>query len=138
MTVAGHWVSSSGGFDKDFGPHQARFDVHRSHLADGNAHFVLAEPGSFAPGHGFVTNFEDGRKEEIASGPTTRSENFGWHKRCAKFTGHYAPVTDERAANGYPAAAAMVHKFSVASPEVKHQRNREAPGEGETSRLLVS
>jgi len=43
MAVAGHWIGAGGRFNHDVRPDYFRGDVHRRHLADGNAFFVAAK-----------------------------------------------------------------------------------------------
>ena len=123
MTATGHWVASAGRFDENLRPNQARFDVHRRYFANRDAHFVLAEPRTFAPRDGLVADFDDGRKEEVASGPTTRSENFSWHKKVSENRHQFSsPVV--QIANRYAAACAC---FSCAAyvDEISHGRSVE-------------
>jgi tetratricopeptide (TPR) repeat protein len=62
MAVAGHRVAAAGGFDENIGPDHARFDMNGGHLADGDRHFILTEPGSLAACDRFVADFDRGRE----------------------------------------------------------------------------
>jgi len=87
MTVTGHRVSASRRLNEDLRPDEAGLNMNRSHFADGDAHFVLAEPGALPPRDSFVAHLDNGWKQEIASGQPARSENFACHKMSEKIGG---------------------------------------------------
>jgi hypothetical protein len=87
MTVTAHRVGAARGFDKNLRPNHSRLNVNRSHFAYCDAHFILAEPRSFATRHSFVADLDDRWKEKISLGPAAGSEDFDWHKDLRKFGG---------------------------------------------------
>src|SRR5439155_6788144 len=79
VTVAGERVGAAGRFDENIGPDDARFDVNRSDLAEADADFVYAKPGTFAAADGFVADLDVGREQPVAARPTAGLEGFGRH-----------------------------------------------------------
>jgi hypothetical protein len=79
MAVTAHWIGAARRFDQNIRPDHAGFDVDGGDLADGDAHLILAEPGTFASGNGFIADLDNGRKEQIALRPPTGTEDFCWH-----------------------------------------------------------
>ena len=79
VAVARQGIRSAAGLDQDFGPQNAGLDMHRRHLGNADADFVLAEPGTFVADDGPVIDLNDGREQMVPARPAARFEEFRFH-----------------------------------------------------------
>lgn len=79
VAMAADGIAAARGFDQDFGPNEAGFDVHRRNFRDAHAFLVHAEECAFAASDRLVAHLDVGGKEKVALGPAAGFESLDWH-----------------------------------------------------------
>jgi len=76
MSVTGDGIGAAGRFHHDFGPENARGNVHRRDLRHRDTFLIASEEPSFYARDSLRTNDQFGWEEEISLGPSRSGEGF--------------------------------------------------------------
>ena len=79
MPLAGQRVGTAGGFDDNFRPDHAGFDMNGGNFGHADADLISPEPAALLAGDRLFADLNKGWKNKIASGPPTGLERFNGH-----------------------------------------------------------